>query len=267
MYLQRIYDILTHFPPPPLNSTNKQPTTNKQHTQGNYNQYQEYFIGPYCSSSGDAIHLGVFLDEGCSVPAESGIYEQMNYGKALPYSTTSMVEMDCISCMEVDENDNNNDDGNNNNNNVSVYIINVGCVGLVCVFHYFDIFISAQQLTLVFPSSPLQQNNNNDDYEEPVVNELCEQMYESAGRCETNLNVAYPDTSACDFINTILPKLEGTSRSLFNGSGSGGGAAVGFAWMFGILSMTLGVYSFLLYRRLRRSNVALNPGGTAGSMA
>uniref|UniRef100_A0A7S1D426 Subtilisin n=1 Tax=Cyclophora tenuis TaxID=216820 RepID=A0A7S1D426_CYCTE len=82
----------------------------------NANYYREYFVGPYCSANGKAIHLGVFVDQACSVKAESGVYEEFHYGKSLPYSSTSMVEMDCISCREPEEDDGNNNNNNNNNN-------------------------------------------------------------------------------------------------------------------------------------------------------
>lgn len=58
--------------------------------------------------------MGTFLDEGCSVKAEEGAYEAMNYGKSLPYSSESIIKQDCISCLQVDE------DENDDNNNVSV---------------------------------------------------------------------------------------------------------------------------------------------------
>jgi hypothetical protein len=90
-------------------------------------------------------------------------------------------------------------------------------------------------------------------------------MYEMSGRCESNLQITYPDTTACDFISKILPKLEGVSKSLgvYIGPNT---AAVALAWVFGVLAFALGIYSFLLYRRLRRSKVALNQQGT-GAMA
>ena len=88
-----------------------------------------------------------------------------------------------------------------------------------------------------------------------------------SGRCETGLSVTYPDTSACEFISTVLPKLEGASRSIsLYGIQTNATVPLICAWVFGALSLALGVYSFLLYRRLRRSKVALNPepvqGGT-----
>lgn len=77
---------------------------NGNNNNNNYNYYQEYFVGPYCSSDGNSIHLGVFQDEGCSIPADDSVFEAMNYGKTLPYSkstSTSMVLQDCISCEKV----------------------------------------------------------------------------------------------------------------------------------------------------------------------
>eukprot|EP00542_Grammatophora_oceanica_P020919 CAMPEP_0194027736 /NCGR_PEP_ID=MMETSP0009_2-20130614/1818_1 /TAXON_ID=210454 /ORGANISM="Grammatophora oceanica, Strain CCMP 410" /LENGTH=394 /DNA_ID=CAMNT_0038666893 /DNA_START=53 /DNA_END=1237 /DNA_ORIENTATION=- len=99
-------------------------------------------------------------------------------------------------------------------------------------------------------------NNNNNNNGDVELKELCEQTYELAGRCESNLNIAYPDETGCNYINNILPKMEGATKSL--SSGSGGKAAVVCAWVFGILTAILGVYAFLLYRRLKRSKVALN---------
>eukprot|EP00558_Chaetoceros_sp_UNC1202_P009209 CAMPEP_0197238790 /NCGR_PEP_ID=MMETSP1429-20130617/5300_1 /TAXON_ID=49237 /ORGANISM="Chaetoceros sp., Strain UNC1202" /LENGTH=387 /DNA_ID=CAMNT_0042698045 /DNA_START=116 /DNA_END=1279 /DNA_ORIENTATION=- len=82
---------------------------------GNY--YNQFYIGPVCSSNGGSIHLKLYSDAGCSVAAKSGSYEQYNYGKALPYSKESIVSTKhCFSCKEQDDNDNNNNNNNNNNN-------------------------------------------------------------------------------------------------------------------------------------------------------
>eukprot|EP00585_Thalassiosira_rotula_P012694 CAMPEP_0196130850 /NCGR_PEP_ID=MMETSP0910-20130528/1080_1 /TAXON_ID=49265 /ORGANISM="Thalassiosira rotula, Strain GSO102" /LENGTH=439 /DNA_ID=CAMNT_0041390233 /DNA_START=28 /DNA_END=1347 /DNA_ORIENTATION=+ len=63
----------------------------------------ELFVGPYCSKNGKKIHLGVFLDDTCSVDAPKGIYEATNYGDSLPYAKKSMVTSGCISCLEPKE--------------------------------------------------------------------------------------------------------------------------------------------------------------------
>ncbi len=125
-------------------------------------------------------------------------------------------------------------------------------------------------VALLLPSANIcKNNNNNDDQNAPETNELCQEIYQVAGRCETKLNIAYPDTSSCDFISNVLPKLEGASKnlSLYSGMNGPNTAAVVCAWLFGILSLALGIYSFLLYRRLRRTKVSLNTEFADGTMA
>ena len=59
----------------------------------------DFFLGPYCSSNGKYIHLGVFSDDECS--EFSGCDEscfQAKYGYYLPYTDTSMVGKGCVSC-------------------------------------------------------------------------------------------------------------------------------------------------------------------------
>ncbi len=88
--------------------------------QGGNNQYYNYngnnnknemklSMGPYCSSDGNSIFMGLFLDETCSVAAPAGLYEKLSYGTAMPYSTTSLVEHNCMSCAEPADNNNKND--------------------------------------------------------------------------------------------------------------------------------------------------------------
>eukprot|EP00584_Thalassiosira_punctigera_P007466 CAMPEP_0172542988 /NCGR_PEP_ID=MMETSP1067-20121228/13488_1 /TAXON_ID=265564 ORGANISM="Thalassiosira punctigera, Strain Tpunct2005C2" /NCGR_SAMPLE_ID=MMETSP1067 /ASSEMBLY_ACC=CAM_ASM_000444 /LENGTH=401 /DNA_ID=CAMNT_0013329313 /DNA_START=101 /DNA_END=1303 /DNA_ORIENTATION=+ len=74
---------------------------NQQQEQGEIKG--ELYVGPHCSSNGKKIHLGVFLEETCSIAAPKGIYEATHYGDSLPYSKKSMVDSGCISCMEPKE--------------------------------------------------------------------------------------------------------------------------------------------------------------------
>ena len=67
------------------------------------NMNEALYIGPYCSSNGKKIHLGVFREETCSYPAPSGIYEAVSYGDSLPYAKKSMIDSGCISCKEPTE--------------------------------------------------------------------------------------------------------------------------------------------------------------------
>lgn len=79
-------------------------------------QQAEYFVGPLCAEQGGAINLGMFSDDTCSTPIEdntngASTFKSMT-GFELPYSEKSIVGADCLSCVQVDENQNDNN-GNN----------------------------------------------------------------------------------------------------------------------------------------------------------
>jgi len=63
----------------------------------NDDAYQSYYVGGYCADDGKSVYLSVFSDSGCSTKADNTAYYNL-YGAALPYTTTSMVNDDCISC-------------------------------------------------------------------------------------------------------------------------------------------------------------------------
>jgi hypothetical protein len=108
------------------------------------------------------------------------------------------------------------------------------------------------------------QTEANDNGEENVVyEEICQQTYENAAKCETNMDSYYKDTSACDYIQNILPRLEAASRSINGGSSktsaSGGSkAATAFAWVFAATTIMFGAYAYFLYRKIKRGSVALS---------
>uniref|UniRef100_A0A7S2UPK0 Uncharacterized protein n=1 Tax=Attheya septentrionalis TaxID=420275 RepID=A0A7S2UPK0_9STRA len=72
----------------------------------------EYSIGPFCSEQGGQIVLGLFTDDTCSTFADDyggkGLFETMA-GFELPYSETSLIGMECVSCKEQEDGDNYND--------------------------------------------------------------------------------------------------------------------------------------------------------------
>jgi len=75
----------------------------------------QYFIGAYCSDSGSAIHLGLFTEETCSQFADdySGKTTYMSLmGSSMPYSETTMIGTECMSCKEPQDADQNNDNDN-----------------------------------------------------------------------------------------------------------------------------------------------------------
>jgi hypothetical protein len=208
---------------------------NNGNNNNNYNSNLQYYVGPTCSSSdGKSIHLQVYSDQTCTTKASNSIYATINYGNELPFSKSSdpIVPLnECMSCMSVD-NDNNDNNNNNNNNGNNGYNGYNGYNG----------------------------NNNNNNAE---ATELCQQSYESAARCEKNMDIYYPDTSGCDYINNILPRLSNASRAAM-GSGSAN-AAKTFAWLFGISTIVFGAYAYFLYRKIKRGSVNLS--SQEGSLA
>jgi len=180
---------------------------NYNYNQNGGQQEMKLFVGPYCSADGKSIFLDVFMDEWCQSPAPAGTYEKFSYGQALPYSEDNLIDSQCLSCKEPqDEND---------------------------------------------------QNNGDQDDEDEVL-EICERLYEDAGKCESGLDdgvTYYPNTYACEFIKTL--KAPGkTSRSKSTTS-----ASVVFAWIFALSSVALSGVAFFFYNKAERKNVNLSSSG------
>jgi len=73
----------------------------------------EYFVGAYCSENGGNIYLGLFTEDTCSQFADEyggrETFAALSYGKSLPYSDSTMIGTECMSCMEPKDADDNND--------------------------------------------------------------------------------------------------------------------------------------------------------------
>lgn len=65
-----------------------------------------YYVGPYCASQGGSIHLGLFTDDTCSEYADdyygASTFKDLS-GYSLPYSKKSLVSTQCLSCMAQKE--------------------------------------------------------------------------------------------------------------------------------------------------------------------
>ena len=83
------------------NAYNNYNNYNQNNNQNNQNNKIEFFVGPYCAATGRSIFLGVFMDETCSYAAPEGVFTKLTGGQTLPYSTTSLIGHDCLSCTDT----------------------------------------------------------------------------------------------------------------------------------------------------------------------
>lgn len=91
-----------------------------------------------------------------------------------------------------------------------------------------------------------RDNDNGDDEDAEVeVSKECEDLYEGAySRCETNLAVDAPDTSACDYIKS-LQQEENVSVGKASGGSSGKGGLVAFLVIVAVACVAGGAYMFM----------------------
>lgn len=86
-----------------------------QNNNNNNRELEEqakYYVGAYCSENGGKIFLGLFTDDTCSQFADSyggaETFTTLSYGSSLPYSDTTMIGSECMSCKETQQANNNN---------------------------------------------------------------------------------------------------------------------------------------------------------------
>ncbi len=72
-----------------------------------------HYIGSYCSDQGGNVYLGMFTDSSCTNFADKNAgrttYKSLTGGDDLPYSSSSMIKSECISCLEGAKPQNQND--------------------------------------------------------------------------------------------------------------------------------------------------------------
>jgi len=211
---------------------------NQNNNQNNQQQDMEFFVGPYCSANGHSILLGVFMDEVCSYPAPEGIYEQLHYGNALPYSSKSIVSNKCISCLQPTDDDD--DNQNNNQNSNQNYNYNNGNDGGNNNNNY------------------NYNYNQNQDQEEAEVLEVCQSLYEEAGKCEQYLNVygMWRDTTACDFISGLEASGKTRIFSTFAKAKANATPAV-LAGLFAVSTVVFGGVAYYFHKNVQGQSVGL----------
>ena len=170
-----------------------------------------YYTDVICGDKGSSIHMAVFSDAYCTVQASSDVFAEAT-GSSLPYTGTSLVGTDCISCSE--------------------------------------------------PSNAAEQNNQDKNDQDNAL-ASCQNIYYTAGKCESNLMSVSttPSTDACEFIVNSLPAVAKASNS-FKGSSNksaSGTAAKVFATFFFLTTLGLAGYVFFLLQNVnKRSAVKLN---------
>lgn len=94
--------------------------------------------------------------------------------------------------------------------------------------------------------------NENGEYQ---ANEACSDIYQMSGKCETKMNVDYPNESSCDYIEGIkIIREDGVIRT--NSTRKSKTAAV-FIGVFITLSVLLAGYVFYLRTKLSRAQINL----------
>jgi len=201
----------------------------------NENNGAVYYAGAMCASSGTRIKIGVFADEQCSQYVEDADVET--------YINTYA-------------------NNNNNNNGASMKL-------------------SYHLLKQTFPEGECvasclkqnQNNNNNNGDQAAEVSEVCEQLYEKAGKCESTHgfnngyiannnynNQVQNEALVCDFISSVSAGhydqtgeivISGGRTTLSGSMSTSGGQK--FALTFFILgSVGLAGYAALLHQQLTK---------------
>ncbi|KAL7463001.1 hypothetical protein ACHAXS_003374 [Conticribra weissflogii] len=169
----------------------------------------QYFIGAYCSENGGHIYMGLFTDDSCSQFADNyggrETFAALSYGKSLPYSDTTMIGTECMSCKEPKD---------------------------------------------------VDQNNQNDQEDADEVKESCEQLYQTAGKCEANLGIDNANNNACNFMQGI--KITRKSGSVVRGAATKNTTASIFIGLSAATFVALGGYAYYLKTKLDRAKINLS---------
>ena len=106
-------------------------------------------------------------------------------------------------------------------------------------------------------------NNNNNNNQNAEPNDACQGLYEQAAKCEKNVKgISYQDTTGCELIHEILPRMNHAFQHISGTSNPASSAKV-WAWIFGILCVFMGIYIYLLHKRVIREKVDMATLGLA----
>jgi len=187
-----------------------------------------HYLGPYCADQGGDIRLGFFQDSTCSIASsfQANYFEKMT-GVEIPYTKTSLVETNCMSCKATQQESEAQDNAD---------------------YYNYD------------------ADGNRNYYISSEVNDMCGGMYMQSGKCETEFNVddvPYPEEGACTYIESVKRlKTDGIIRSDQMISSKPASVAIG---VFTGMAVLLGGYVYYLKSKIQRSRV--NLAGATTSLA
>lgn len=186
------------------------------------------YLGPYCASQGGEIRLGFFMDEYCSIAStyQAGYYTKMT-GMEVPYTTSSLVSNNCISCQATA-------DEQNAQQNQDYYNYDA--------------------------------DGNQNYYVATAVSNMCGTLYMQSGKCESNMDsnvLPYPEEGACVYIDSVKAlKNDGIIRSDQRASSRPASIAIG---IFSAMAVLMGGYVVYLKGKISKSRV--NLAGATASLA
>lgn len=133
---------------------------------------KKYYYGPYCADHGAEIRMGLFSDDTCSTTAKcnggatrgANCYYQ-NTGQYLPYSKLSIVQDACVTCS----------------NN----------------------YIALDRLERQREAVEEDGGDINVEYEFGYTRDVCANIYDVSGKCETHMSEGYQYENACEYIEGI----------------------------------------------------------------
>jgi hypothetical protein len=106
----------------------------------------------------------------------------------------------------------------------------------------------------------VNQNGQADQYDADEVKESCEELYESAGKCESALatsgTVSSPNNNACNFMQGI--KIVRKNGSVVRGAGTQNAVATTFIGLFACSFVLAGGYVYYLRTKLDRARINLS---------
>lgn len=189
-------------------------------------------------------------------------------------------------CKEIDLNGNGNnrrleENGNNNNGNIQYYAgaycadqggeIRLGvftddtCTSFAS--NGKNLFKSTFGYSLPYSSHSLvstrcfectqydEDQDNNDNNRQVELQQVCKNVYAMSGKCETRMNIDYPNESSCNYIDGVkIIQKDGVMRTFTTRKSKAAAVAIGF---FLTLAVLLAGYVFYLRTKLSRAQINL----------